>query len=76
MVAFDKQEIIDISEAIGAFEISTLPYEDCCTIFVAKHPVTRPRADVIRKHEELLAEKIDTLVAEALAGKELFCVTA
>ena len=76
VVAFDKQEIIDISEAIGAFEISTLPYEDCCAIFVAKHPVTRPRADVIRKHEELLAERIDALVAEALDGKELFCVTA
>ena len=76
LAAFDKQEIIEISEAIGAFEISTLPYEDCCTIFVAKHPVTRPRAEVIRKHEELLSEKIDTLVREAMDGKEVIEVTA
>ncbi|MBR0092568.1 MAG: tRNA 4-thiouridine(8) synthase ThiI [Lachnospiraceae bacterium] len=75
LIAFDKQEIIDVSEAIGAFEISTLPYEDCCTIFVAKHPVTRPRAEVIRRHEELLAEKIGELVEEALSGTEVIGIS-
>ena len=76
VVAFDKQEIIDISVRIGAFETSILPYEDCCTIFVAKHPVTRPRADKIRAHEELLADKMEALLAAALEGDEILEITA
>lgn len=47
LIGFDKQEIIDISEKIGTYETSILPYEDCCTIFVAKHPVTKPNKKVI-----------------------------
>jgi thiamine biosynthesis protein ThiI len=66
LIAFDKQDIVDISEKIGAYETSILPYEDCCTIFVAKHPVTKPRLDVIERHEENLVEKIDELVRIAL----------
>ena len=42
LIGFDKQEIVDISLKIGTYETSVLPYEDCCTIFVAKHPVTKP----------------------------------
>lgn len=76
VVAFDKQEIIDISTRIGAFETSILPYEDCCTIFVAKHPVTKPRPDKIRAHETLLAEKIDTLIADAIEGRDVVEVCA
>ena len=48
VIGFDKQEIIDLSEKIGTYETSIQPYEDCCTIFVAKHPVTRPNINVIR----------------------------
>ncbi|HBZ52854.1 MAG TPA: tRNA 4-thiouridine(8) synthase ThiI, partial [Eubacterium sp.] len=55
LIAFDKQDIVDISLKIDAYETSILPYEDCCTIFVAKHPVTKPRLDIIKKHEENLA---------------------
>ena len=66
LIGFDKQEIVDISEKIGTYETSILPYEDCCTIFVAKHPVTKPNVEVIRKSEENLSEKIDELFAEAV----------
>ena len=71
LIAFDKQDIVDISEKIGAYETSILPYEDCCTIFVAKHPVTKPRLDVIERHEENLVEKIDELVRIALETDEV-----
>ena len=59
-------EIVDISEKIGTYETSILPYEDCCTIFVAKHPVTKPNLNIIKRHEENLKEKIDELVQQAL----------
>ena len=75
LIAYDKQEIIDISTRIGAFEISTLPYEDCCTIFVAKHPVTKPRPEVIRKHELLLTEA-EQMMEKALREREIIEVDA
>ncbi len=71
LIAFDKQDIVDISVKIDAYETSILPYEDCCTIFVAKHPVTKPRLDIIEKHEEDLSEKIDELVRVALETDEV-----
>ena len=75
LIAFDKQDIVDISEKIGAYETSILPYEDCCTIFVAKHPVTKPRLDVIERHEENLVEKIDELMQTALDTDEVIEIT-
>ena len=66
LIGFDKQEIVTISEKIDAYETSILPYEDCCTIFVAKHPVTKPNLNIIKRHEENLKEKIDELVQQAL----------
>ncbi|WP_035767309.1 tRNA uracil 4-sulfurtransferase ThiI [Butyrivibrio sp. NC2002] len=71
LIAFDKQDIVDISLKIDAYETSILPYEDCCTIFVAKHPVTKPRLPVIRAHEKNLQEKIDELVQTALDTDEV-----
>ena len=53
-IGMDKQDIVELSERIGTYETSILPYEDCCTIFVAKHPVTKPRLDVIKKSERKL----------------------
>ena len=76
LIGMDKQEIIHISEKIDTYETSILPYEDCCTIFVAKHPVTKPNLNVIRKHEKNLEEKIDELVQTALDTKELIVVEA
>ena len=61
VIGFDKQEIVNISEKIGTYETSIQPFEDCCTIFVAKHPVTKPNVEVIRRSEEKLSEKIDEL---------------
>ena len=71
LVGMDKQEIINISEKIGTYETSILPFEDCCTIFVAKHPVTKPNLNVIHRSETKLAEKIDELMKTALDTVEI-----
>ncbi len=75
LIGFDKQEIVEVSEKIGTYETSILPFEDCCTIFVAKHPVTKPNVKVIRRHEKDLEEKIDELVKTALETDELIIVS-
>ena len=74
LIGFDKQEIVEVSEKIGTYETSIQPFEDCCTIFVAKHPVTKPNLNVIRRHEHNLDEKIDELVETALKNDELIIV--
>ncbi|MBE5915981.1 MAG: tRNA 4-thiouridine(8) synthase ThiI [Pseudobutyrivibrio ruminis] len=74
LIAFDKQDIVDISEKIDTYETSILPYEDCCTIFVAKHPVTKPKLEAIEKHEHLLDEKIDELMQQAIDSVEVIKV--
>lgn len=71
VIGFDKQEIVEISRKINTFETSIQPFEDCCTIFVAKHPVTKPNLNVIRRSEEKLAEKIDELMEKALTTAEI-----
>ena len=71
VIGFDKQEIIDLSEKIGTFETSIQPYEDCCTIFVAKHPVTKPNVNVIRRSELKLSEVIDKMMDEAIETEEV-----
>ena len=70
VIGFDKQEIVDVSEKIGTYETSIQPFEDCCTIFVAKHPVTKLNINVIHSSERHLEEKIDGLVETALATTE------
>lgn len=74
LIGFDKMDIVEISEKINTYETSILPYEDCCTIFVAKHPVTKPNLNVIKKHEENLSEKIDELFQAALDSDEVIVV--
>lgn len=76
LIGFDKQEIVEISEKIDAYETSILPYEDCCTIFVAKHPVTKPSLNVIHNDEKKLAEKIDALMQEAIDTVEVIRIEA
>lgn len=71
VIAFDKQEIVDVSLKIGSYETSILPYEDCCTTFVAKHPVTKPNINVIKNSETHLAEKIDRMFREAIDTVEI-----
>jgi thiamine biosynthesis protein ThiI len=75
LIGFDNEEIVQVSKKIGTYETSILPYEDCCTIFVAKHPVTKPKADVIRKHEHYLDEKIDEMVERAIETDEIINVS-
>jgi thiamine biosynthesis protein ThiI len=70
LIAMDKQDIMDISREIGTYETSILPYEDCCTIFVPKHPKTKPALDKMRKAEEVL--EVDKLVEEAIANMEVY----
>lgn len=74
LIGFDKEEIVAVSKRIDTFETSILPFEDCCTIFVAKHPVTKPNVNIIRRHEHNLDEKIDELVKTALETDELIIV--
>ena len=70
VIGFDKQEIVDVSERIGTYETSVLPFEDCCTIFVAKHPVTKPNLKMIERSEGNLQEKIDEMVETAISTVE------
>lgn len=71
LIGMDKQEIIDISEKIGTYETSILPFEDCCTIFVAKHPVTKPNLERIEKSELNLTDVIDDLMKTAIETAEV-----
>ena len=70
-IGMDKQEIIDISEKIGTYETSILPYEDCCTTFVAQHPVTKPKMEQILESEKALVGKVEPLIAKAVEDVEI-----
>ncbi len=73
LCTYDKQEIIDLANKIGTFEISVLPYEDCCTIFVAKHPELRPKRHIIEKKEKTIPGLEET-IAKAVAEAEIIDV--
>lgn len=70
LIAMDKEEIMDIARRIDTYETSILPYEDCCTIFVPKHPKTKPRLENIKKAENVL--EIERLVEEAINNMEVY----
>lgn len=70
LIAMDKTDIMAAAEKIGTYDISIQPYEDCCTIFVPKHPVTKPRLRDIEAHESSL--DVETLVRNAMANLEVF----
>ncbi|MBA5850410.1 tRNA 4-thiouridine(8) synthase ThiI [Clostridium sp. cel8] len=70
LIAMDKVDIMDQARKIGTYDISILPYEDCCTIFVPKHPKTKPRLNEIIKSESVL--DIDKLVKKAIEDMEYF----
>ncbi|MGC5327612.1 tRNA uracil 4-sulfurtransferase ThiI [Brevibacillus sp. SYSU BS000544] len=73
LIGMDKTEITDISRRIDTFELSILPYEDCCTIFTPKNPVTRPRIDLAEKFEQKL--DVDALVKDAVERTEIEVIT-
>lgn len=68
LIGFDKEEIVRRARKIGTFELSTLPYEDCCTVFTPRHPRTRPRVEAVEEAESAL--DVSALVEEALGGIE------
>ena len=70
LVGMDKEEIIEISQAIGAFETSILPYEDCCTVFLPDSPVTHPTIKKAEREEARLGD-IDALIDEAISNLEV-----
>ena len=72
LIGLDKLEIIRIAEKIETLETSQLPYEDCCTVFTPKHPMTKPRLDKVEKEEAKL--DIEALVEEAVKGIETVLV--
>ncbi|MDO4614090.1 MAG: tRNA uracil 4-sulfurtransferase ThiI [Lachnospiraceae bacterium] len=74
LIGFDKNDIVEISKKIDTYDTSILPYEDCCTIFVAKHPVTKPNLKIIERSETHLKEKIDDLVKTAIETTETIMV--
>ena len=74
LIAFDKEDIVTLSKRIDTYETSIQPFEDCCTIFVAKHPVTKPNLNAIRRSEKKLEERIDAMVSEAVETAELVVV--
>ena len=66
LIGLDKLEIIHIAEKIDTYETSILPYEDCCTVFTPRHPVTKPKLAHVEKEERRL--DVDALVEEAVAN--------
>lgn len=70
VIGFDKEEIVQISRKINTFETSIQPFEDCCTIFVAKHPVTKPNLNIIQRDEHNLDDCIDELFKTAIETTE------
>ncbi|MBQ7915898.1 MAG: tRNA 4-thiouridine(8) synthase ThiI [Firmicutes bacterium] len=70
LIGFDKQEIVEIAQKIDTFETSILPYEDCCTIFVAKHPETKPKLESIKKSETHLTD-IEAAIEKAVNDSEI-----
>ncbi len=71
VIAFDKNDIIEIAEKINTFETSIQPFEDCCTIFVAKHPVTKPSIEKMEASEKKLGDKMDEMVRKAIEEREM-----
>lgn len=69
LIATDKTDIMEIARKIGTYETSILPYEDCCTIFVPKHPKTNPKLEPIRKQEESL--NVEELIENAINNMEI-----
>ena len=73
LIGFDKEEIVERAEKIGTFKTSILPYEDCCTVFVPQHPVTKPKVERLRESEALV--DFEPLIAKAMQDTEMLKIT-
>lgn len=72
LIAMDKTEIMERAQEIGTYEKSIEPFEDCCTVFLPKHPTTKPKLDRIIQSESRL--DVDALVEAAVKSKELVVI--
>lgn len=72
LIGFDKVDIIKVAKDIETYETSIMPFEDCCTVFLPKHPVTRPKIEDIIKSEEAL--DVDTLVDNAIKNMNVYTI--
>ena len=73
LIGFDKDDIIDIAKKINTFNTSILPYEDCCTVFVPQHPVTKPKVEDLRSSEAMV--DFECMIQKAMADTETLIVT-
>ena len=71
LIGMDKQEIVKIAEEIGTFETSILPYEDCCTIFVPKHPETKPKLAFVERGEAPMMADAEAMITQAVEDAEI-----
>ena len=71
LIGFDKEEIITISKEIDTYETSILPYDDCCTLFIPKHPQTKPKLIYIERSESILDEFIEEMMEKAIREMEV-----
>lgn len=72
LIGMDKNEVVNIARHIGTYETSILPYEDCCTLFVARHPTTRPSLEKTLEYESVLDE--EQMIAKALDQVETIII--
>ncbi len=72
LIGFDKIEIMDIANKIGTYDISIQPYEDCCTVFLPRNPVTKPKLDRVLREESKI--NIEALLEEALSTEETLVI--
>ena len=72
LIAMDKVDIMEIAQKIGTFETSIQPFEDCCTVFLPKHPSTKPKLESIKESESHL--DVEGLIANAMSGMEHYTV--
>ena len=70
VIGFDKIEIISYAKNIGTFETSSLPYEDCCTVFTPKHPITQPKIEIVEEAEGCI-DNAEELIDQAVRGSEV-----
>lgn len=69
LIGFDKEEIVEKAERIGTFKTSILPFEDCCTVFVPQHPVTKPKVEKLRESEALV--DFEPMIEKAMTDTEI-----
>lgn len=74
LIGFDKEEIVEISKKIDTYDISILPYEDCCTLFIPRHPQTKPKLKYIKRSEEILQDSLEEMIQKSIDEMEIITI--